>query len=116
MVEDIDLDANFSDEGGEVSGSTTVHGVVTGGVPDSMDAALQVEIGGATTNVDIYVEGRTSPDIGYENVITSTNVSNGYSDLQTGIDLSGLYDVRLRVVNQDGTNDGSVRAVLSVSG
>lgn len=96
---------------------------VAGGANDSVsqqaalstdDAAIHVEVSGASTSVDVHVETRLAEDIGWADLPPSaTGVASGYNAVDT-IDIADLGLVRVRIVNQDGTagNTADVRAVL----
>lgn len=85
-------------------------------VLQSETAAFQVEIGGATTDIDIHFEARLADDLGWRDWITArTGESNGYSELR-GVDVEDITHIRVRVVNQDGANGADVRAVVSTGG
>jgi hypothetical protein len=80
---------------------------------ETANCAFQVEVDGATTNVDIHVESRLAADMGWVDVVSpATEVATGFADLQS-INISNLSYLRVRVVNNDDTNAGHVRAVVS---
>lgn len=79
-------------------------------------AALHIEIGGATTAADIHVEARLASDLGWVDwIVPETGVANGYADI-SGLDIGDLTNIRVRIVNQDGTNTADVRAVVETGG
>lgn len=90
-------------------GGDATYSAVTG--PRTDGAKVQVEIGGATTDADIFVEGRLDLDIGWSTLKSAATVANGYSNIWT-LDVSDLYELRIRVVNNDGTNGAEVTAVV----
>lgn len=76
-------------------------------------AKAQVEVDGATTSADVHIDARLADDADWiaDYFGTATGVANGYADL-FDIDAEDVLEVRVRVINQDGTNGGSARAIL----
>jgi hypothetical protein len=87
-----------------------------GGADRATSGTLDYELSGASTDVDVHVEARTAPDMAFKQWSGPYNgdASAGDQGL-TGIDLEALHSVRLRVVNNDGTNDATVAAQLVVT-
>jgi hypothetical protein len=75
---------------------------------------LHVVLSGASTSADVYVETRGAGDMGWADYLSPTtgaDPSSGYVDV-TGLDLADVPELRLRIVNQDGSNTADVRAVV----
>lgn len=93
---------------------------ISGGADDTYSSAVQlrtgtakvqVEVGGATTDLDIFVEGRLDVDIGWATIASAATVTNGYSNIWT-VDTDDLHELRIRAVNNDGVNGGDVTVVV----
>jgi hypothetical protein len=78
-------------------------------------AVFQYSIGGATTATDVHLEARLADDADWEDWIAAkTGLTSGDSGIQS-IDLDSISEIRVRAVNQDGSNTGSVRLIVSTS-
>lgn len=74
--------------------------------------ALQIEVTGATTDLDVRIEATLADDTGWDDWINPrTGLAGGDSEL-VGLDVASVRQIRVRAVNNDGTNDGDVRAVV----
>lgn len=78
----------------------------------SDSAVAQIEVSGATTDTDVHIEATLADDVGYRDWISPrTTLAGGDGEL-VGIDTESVRQLRVRVVNNDGTNDGTVRVVV----
>lgn len=110
MTQTINIDETLDQSGGATDAVTESYQL------RSNTAAFQVEIGGATTDIDVHFEARLATDLGWADWIPArTGRSNGYSELR-GVDVEDITDIRVRVVNQDGSNGADVRAVVTTGG
>lgn len=109
MSTPIDIDATL-DEAGGANDSVSQQAALS-----TENAAIHVEVSGASTSVDVHVETRLAEDIEWTDLPPSaTGVAAGYNSVDT-FDIADLGLVRVRIVNQDGTagNTATVRAVLT---
>lgn len=99
----IDIDASLAAGGDSASES---YGVNT----DS--AAVHIEVGGATTDLDVHLETRLADDLGWQDwVDPRLTLANGDSEV-FGVDIENVAQLRARAVNNDGTNGADVRVVV----
>jgi len=106
------LDASLA-PGASVSDELSGTDLVRGGLPQLSAVALNAEVSGATSGVEIEIEGRLADDLPYQTV-KSVTLAGGESTLQQ-VNVSALVDLRLRAVNQDSTESGDVRAAATGS-
>lgn len=106
MSRPISIDATLDSSGGsddEVTQKATV---------DSDSGALQVENRGSSTNVDFYLEARLDDSLSWADWIKPYSAVGNGSVKMDPIDLESIDEVRIRIVNQDGSNQADVRAEL----
>jgi hypothetical protein len=75
--------------------------------------AFQVEIDGATTDADVHVDARLDDSVGWvtDYFYSATVVGATYEDLDQ-LDLEGVLEIRVRIVNNDIDNGASAAAIL----
>ena len=83
----------------------------------SETAAIQIVIGGATTNADVHIETRLDPALDWADWEAPTTALAAGDTVIRSIDVSGITHLRVRAVNQDATagNTADVRAVVTSS-
>jgi hypothetical protein len=104
----IDIDTTLDASGGSNDTVTRAYQI------HDDSGLLHVVLSGASTSADVFVETRGAEDMDWADYLSPTtgaDPSAGYVDV-TGIDLEDVPELRLRIVNQDGTNTADVRAVV----
>lgn len=107
MSRPIDIDATLDASGGSNDSTEQTAQILT-------DAgALQVEVGGSTTDVTIHLDARLGDDLAWvtDYITAEANQSNGYRNIRQ-IDLGDINQVRVRCVNNDANNTATVKAVV----
>lgn len=79
-------------------------------------AAIQIEVGGASTAVNVHVETQLDPSLGWVDWESPYALAGGDS-ISRRIDIEGIPRIRVRAVNNDATvgNTATVRAVVVTS-
>ena len=106
-VQIIDIDATLDIAGG-------ANDEVSANSPSRADtAAMQVVVGGSSTAVEVHVETRLDPTLGWVAWETPFTLAGGDSTSRR-IDIEGIPRIRVRAVNNDATagNTATVRAVV----
>jgi len=106
MSRPISIDATLDTSGGsddQVSQTATV---------DSESAVLQVENRGSSTDVDFHLEARLDDSLSWADWIEAYSAVGNGSVKMDPIDLESVAEVRVRIVNWDGSNQADVRAEL----
>lgn len=87
--------------------------IVTTGSTRADTAAIQIEVGGTSTAVDVHVETRLDPELGWTDWETPYTLAAG-DTICRRIDVEGIPRIRVRAVNNDATagNTATVRAVV----
>lgn len=76
-------------------------------------AAVQIEVSGGATDVDVHIETRLADDAAWSDWISPrTGLADGASET-LGVDTGGVGELRVRVVNNDGAADATARVVIS---
>lgn len=95
----------------------------SGGSNDSTTASANVssEVGvihvenqasGASTGVDFHLEARLKDSLSWQDwIVPYSGVGNDAGEIDP-VDLQGVEEVRVRIVNQDGSNQADVAAEL----
>ena len=75
--------------------------------------AIQVEVGGATTDAAVHLDARLDESLGWvtDYFYAAENVAATYTDLDQ-LDLSDVQEVRVRIVNNDADNEATGRVAL----
>lgn len=88
----------------------------------SRDGAFQWELSGSSTDVDIFVEARLSDNHSWSDYLKfagsdreGASAANGDGQGPLLLDTGGITQLRVRVVNNDGSNTADVTATLSSS-
>lgn len=84
-------------------------------VTDTDSTAVQVEVGGSSTDADVHFDARLAGDANWVTDYFRSALTGKAADFDTilQMDTEDIHEIRIRIVNQDGSNGADTRVIVT---
>ena len=107
----IDIDQTVA-AASEITAEASLTSFANTSLPEQTTKSVSRQVTVTTsTDVDVHLEARLAEDLTWTSIDSQTGLADGASILDT-IGTDRITSIRLRIVNNDGTNDAGIRAVV----